>query len=195
MKKNRKLLAILISIFSCSLELYSQAAPNLSDFNSFTNDSEIEFYIKACIYIIISLLISFLLIKYAVKSGVIEAYKVIYSASKNETNSTNDVVKHNPDLANNIFDIKLQKTYFEKGLINIPVRYEGLFAAHGESIVIKFGENAITKTVDRTSNTDRSPRLYVGNQLSEWFNENFKPYDNISIEVINPNSIRIFKQN
>lgn len=131
---------------------------------------------------------------------VIENNKLNSHIQKLDCNISNitekkDIIIKNDNVQNNqkVFDLRLRKSYFNGGFINIPKKYNNLFAAHGEPIEIIFSNYVSNDFIDRTTNNSNSPRIHGRNQLKKWFQTNFKMNDLIHFEVINPNKIRIFK--
>lgn len=69
------------------------------------------------------------------------------------------------------FSFVLQPTYYQRGFFNVPVAGDYHFAGHNEQIEIFLGDQTepLLGTINRTANTNETPRILVGPALKDWF--------------------------
>ena len=99
------------------------------------------------------------------------------------------VIEHKPMP---IYRMSLHKSYFERGFFNIPVAFDR-FVSHSEgqiAVVLEEG-NVVEARLDRSSHRNRSARIHGGRQLRKWFHANFKVHDEVDVEFISPDVIRL----
>ncbi len=95
------------------------------------------------------------------------------------------------------FFILLGQTYFNQPFINIPVRYAEYFPANEQRITIYLGDwgvNQIIGYVNRTANSNHTPRIMMNANYNDWIQNSFEIGQNLSISFNNPdfpNSILI----
>jgi hypothetical protein len=92
------------------------------------------------------------------------------------------------------FQVKLGKTYFNRGFFNVPVKYAGLFPGHGTELIIYCGSTRtlVRAIVDRNANQGSgTPRIYGKNPLAAWFSRNCNLDDEVTIRVISFNEIEL----
>ncbi len=83
--------------------------------------------------------------------------------------------------------------YMDKGFFNVPVRYSRLFGKDRERIKILCGseKSTIHGHIDRSSNTNASPRIVGGGPLKHWFEENTGLNNPVDIDILAPNAVWI----
>jgi len=94
------------------------------------------------------------------------------------------------------FDFTLQKTYFDKGFINVGVKGSEHLGQHGDLVTLFLGNEhfVVTSKINRTANLNHSVRV-IGNNaiIANWFQKNFKEGQKVS-GMIKSNNI-IFLNN
>ena len=83
--------------------------------------------------------------------------------------------------------------YMDKGFFNVPVRYSRLFGKDREKIKILCGseKSTIHGHIDRSSNTNASPRIIGGHPLKNWFEEHAGLNNPVDIDILAPNAVWI----
>ncbi|MCG9879577.1 MAG: hypothetical protein MH472_03170 [Bacteroidia bacterium] len=91
-------------------------------------------------------------------------------------------------------EIKIGKTYHSQSFFNIRIMYNELIGANNEAIKLQLGndeKNIITTRIDRTSNLNKTPRIYGGLKMKEWLQSNYKLNEVMIVEIINPHFLKI----
>ena len=83
--------------------------------------------------------------------------------------------------------------YMDKGFFNVPMRYSPMFGKDRERIKILCGvdKETIYGHIDRSTNTNASPRVIGGSRLKSWFEENAGINRPVDIDILAPNAIWI----
>ena len=83
--------------------------------------------------------------------------------------------------------------YMDKGFFNVPLRYSQLFGKDQEKIKILCGSEKATihGHIDRSSNTNSSPRIVGGRALKLWFEEAAGLNNPVDIDILAPNAVWI----
>lgn len=94
---------------------------------------------------------------------------------------------------NHKFVFVLQPTYNKMGFFNVSVNSQKFIGADSEKIELFLGDSMSSTlgTINRTANTNGTPRVMGGTKLRDWFNNNAKVMSSIEITVLSPTSIRI----
>lgn len=97
--------------------------------------------------------------------------------------------------ANNEFEVRLGKAYWDQGFFNVGVKYESLFGKHQSPLDIFLGSDnrAIVGYVNRTANPNGTPRIMAPVAMKEWFHRNSKLGGTVIVEVIDKKQIRLKK--
>ena len=69
------------------------------------------------------------------------------------------------------FSVLLGEAYFNQGFINISVVYQDQFGEHGSNLIVylgNWGTNQIAARINRTANTNYTPRIMMGVRYQEW---------------------------
>lgn len=90
------------------------------------------------------------------------------------------------------FSFTLQETYYRTGFFNVGVPYANAFAGDKADITIYCGAEklAVHGKINRTANTNGTPRIMGGLPLRQWFQKG-KPMDVFTVTVLNPHMITI----
>ena len=93
------------------------------------------------------------------------------------------------------FNVILEATYYRTGFFNVRVAHENLFGGDGEPIELHVpgSSEPILGTINRTANSNTTPRIMGGTGLRDWFQWTGKVKDEIRVTVLSPNSIRFSK--
>lgn len=91
------------------------------------------------------------------------------------------------------FPLTLQETYYRTGFFNVTVPYSNYFARDKADITIYCGAEklAVYGKINRTANTNGTPRIMGGLPLREWFQKR-KPMDAVTVTIFNQNTIAIY---
>ena len=93
--------------------------------------------------------------------------------------------------------VKIGEAYYNQGFFNIRKKHCDLFSKnHLEPINIKLGENnenIIIGNINRTANSNGTPRIRAGIEYKNWVQKNFKMGDIFKIEIIDKDLIRLKK--
>jgi hypothetical protein len=83
--------------------------------------------------------------------------------------------------------------YRDKGFFNVPMRYSRMFGKDRERIKILCGadKETIYGHIDRSTNTNASPRVIGGSSLRSWFEENADINSPVDIDILAPNAVWI----
>lgn len=91
-------------------------------------------------------------------------------------------------------DILLGQAYFNQGFFNVGRKYSNLFGTDTSAIDIQLNANAdntIEGYINRTANTNGTPRIMGGKELCNWIKSNFKLNDTMKVDIISPIAIRL----
>jgi hypothetical protein len=115
----------------------------------------------------------------------IEAENINYSEAIDIT-SSNHLSK---------FSFKLNGTYWNSAVFNVPSSESHLLAGDREPITVRLtnknGTISISHHINRTANPNGTPRIYLGNDYKNWIHNNFQPEQLVTCTILNPNEIRI----
>ncbi len=90
------------------------------------------------------------------------------------------------------YRMKLHKSYFERGFFNIPVAFDRFVSpTEGQMAVLLEAGGVVEARIDRNSNSNRTARIHGGRQLRKWFHANFKVHDEVDVEFISPDVLRL----
>lgn len=91
------------------------------------------------------------------------------------------------------FEVTLHTTYYHQGFFNVRVPFEHLFGGDGEpiEIFVTGADEPITGMINRTANTNGTPRIMGGRLLRDWFYEAMEEKGVVRVDVLTPNSIRM----
>lgn len=83
--------------------------------------------------------------------------------------------------------------YMDRGFFNVPLRYSRLFGGDRERIKILCGRERepIYGHIDRSSNTNATPRIVGGRALKHWFEEHAGLNNPVDIDILAPNAVWI----
>ncbi len=93
--------------------------------------------------------------------------------------------------------VKIGEAYYNQRFFNIRKRHSELFAKnHLEPIKIQLGENIeeiIIGKINRTANSNGTPRIMAGTEYKNWIQKNFKMGDLFKVEFIEKDLIKLKK--
>jgi hypothetical protein len=91
------------------------------------------------------------------------------------------------------FRFTLHRTYFRTGFFNVSVSAQNNLGADGETIELFLGEahSPVLGTINRTANTNGTPRIMGGLALRDWFQSHSQEMAAISVQVLSPTSVRL----
>lgn len=90
------------------------------------------------------------------------------------------------------FRLTLQETYHRTGFFNVPINCEKYFGRDMESITIYCGRenDVVTGKINRTANTNGTPRIMGQVPLRAWFQKR-KPMSYLKVAILGPQTIHI----
>lgn len=89
-------------------------------------------------------------------------------------------------------EIALGEAYYNHGYINIGVKYGDLLPSHNTEISVDLGnEFYLTAKINRTTNENNTPRIYIGNDYIKWVQQNFNLGDIMTVDILSPRHIRL----
>jgi hypothetical protein len=91
------------------------------------------------------------------------------------------------------FTFVLQASYYRQGFFNVTVDNQGLIGGDGDHIEIYLADEPVplTGAINRSANTNHTPRIMGGVALRDWFAETAAEMTSITVEVFSPTSIRL----
>lgn len=128
-----------------------------------------------------------------------------WNLSGRNQNST-DAASENPELvkerktANSLIpflitiDIPLGQTYYNQGFFNVGIEYSEMLGANSEIIDIQLGTNGssvIQGYINRTANTNGTPRIMGGRELRNWVRSKFQIDEIMKVDIISPVAVRL----
>lgn len=91
-----------------------------------------------------------------------------------------------------VFHLRLERSYYEKGFFNVPVRYDDFVRKDDGPVVLLLGdERQIEGRVDRSANNNRTARVMGRSALRNWFKENYSQGDTVPITFESPQRLRL----
>jgi hypothetical protein len=108
-----------------------------------------------------------------------------------QTNTITSIKLSNNDVP--AFELKLGKAYYNQGFFNVPIALSNNFASHSEEIEIYTGANEepIIGYINRTANTNSTPRIMGGKDLRNWIMSNFKLGEHFKVNINTTNSVTL----
>ncbi|NTV26488.1 MAG: GIY-YIG nuclease family protein [Chlorobiaceae bacterium] len=96
-------------------------------------------------------------------------------------------------LPENMMLLTLHKAYFNSGFFNVIVKCQHLFGGDGEEIriICEDPECEISGYINRSANTNYTPRIMGGVALKRWFQEVSSLNGKVLVEILSPNFIRL----
>ena len=104
---------------------------------------------------------------------------------------------YNDNEFENKFVVALGEKYFNDGFFNIRVKHSNLFGEDLSKVKIQLGDNALNYCIgkiNRTANTNQTPRIFAGKKYKNWIQENFKRGELFNVEVIEKDLIKLTKK-
>lgn len=91
------------------------------------------------------------------------------------------------------FEVKLGKAYWRQGFFNVGVAFERYFGKHNSRVAIMLGgsKDQVVAHINRTANSNQTPRIMGGAVVKEWFHRNASPGASIKVEVLTSDRIRL----
>lgn len=104
----------------------------------------------------------------------------------NEIDVTNQITK--------TFDVKLGEAYYNQGFFNVTQKYSDKFGADKALIEIQLGDNpknTIEGYINRTANSNGTPRIMGGKTLSNWIQKNYEQDEYLRVDILTNVSIKL----
>ena len=96
------------------------------------------------------------------------------------------------------FEVTLAQAYYNQGFFNVKKRYSDQFGADKAEIEIWLGDNPkniIKGHINRTANSNGTPRIMGGKLYTEWIKDNFKQKDILTVDILTSVSVRLNEKN
>ena len=91
-----------------------------------------------------------------------------------------------------VFRLNLERTYYNKGFFNVPVRYDDFVRADDGTVVIVLGEGReVQGRVSRSANMNKTARVYGGAALRNWFQQNYAQGASVPVIFESPQRLRL----
>ncbi len=92
-----------------------------------------------------------------------------------------------------VFTIRLEKTYYNQGFLNVPVHSDrAMRQAEGPlELVLGDSDERIAGRLDRKANPNRTARVFGGAKLRNWFKRNFQLGEQVEVEIVEPDLLRV----
>lgn len=110
------------------------------------------------------------------------------------------VINNKVDMTNQgtvTFEVKLGKAYYSQGFFNVAQKYADKFGADKVLIEIHLGDNSkniIQGYINRTANSNGTPRIMGGKTLSDWIQRHYKQDDILRVDILTNVSIKLNKK-
>jgi hypothetical protein len=91
------------------------------------------------------------------------------------------------------FVLVVQKTYFNQGFFNVGIADSDRFGGDGAKIELFCGnaEAPILGTINRTANSNKTPRIMGGTGLRDWFHHEMREMQEATIDMLSSTAIRV----
>jgi hypothetical protein len=91
-----------------------------------------------------------------------------------------------------LFEIKLGKEYYEKGIISIPAKYKDFLPKEsGVTVKVEIDNNELITSTFTLSGENR--KINGKAPLKRWFKNNFQPHDKIKVQIISSLHYKVSK--
>ena len=92
-----------------------------------------------------------------------------------------------------VYKLTLHKTYYDKGFFNLGVDVDNYIQADNGTVHILLGNSKkeIIGRLNRDANLNSTPRIYGGNELKHWIQNNFNLKDLVLVHILAPNTVWI----
>lgn len=107
------------------------------------------------------------------------------------------VINNKVEIKNQVavtFEVKLKKTYYSQGFFNVTQKYADKIGADKVLMEIQLGDNLKNITqgyINRTANSNGTPRIMGGKTLSDWIQKNYKQDDILRVDILTNVSIKL----
>ena len=111
-------------------------------------------------------------------------------------NPTSRTIYNDNEFEDN-FVVALGKKYYNDGFFNVRVKHSEFFGEHLSKIKIQLGENSsdyCIGKINRTANTNGTPRIFAGTEYKKWVQENFERGDLFHVKIIESDFIKLTKK-
>jgi hypothetical protein len=95
------------------------------------------------------------------------------------------------------FVVALGKKYYNDGFFNVRVKHSDFFGEDLSKIKIQLGENLSNYCIgkiNRTANTNGTPRIFAGIKYKKWIQENFERGDLFHVKIVETDFIKLTKK-
>lgn len=91
------------------------------------------------------------------------------------------------------YALTLYDSYYDKGFFNLGKEFSDALQSQPGTITVLLGRNRqkVTARLDRTAQSNGTPRIHGGRPLTDWFQENFNRGDTITVTVETSSSLHL----
>ncbi len=91
------------------------------------------------------------------------------------------------------YELTLHKSYYDKGFFNLGVSVDKFVRSDSGDVTLVLGNanRTIAARVNRNANQNGTPRIYGGAELRNWFFDNYRLKDQVSVTILSPTDLRI----
>ena len=91
------------------------------------------------------------------------------------------------------YELTLHKTYYDKGFFNLGIDVDNYIQPDNGTMRILLGKSKeeIIGRLNRDANLNSTPRIYGGNELKYWIQNNFNLKDLVLVHILAPDIVWI----
>lgn len=95
-----------------------------------------------------------------------------------------------------LYRMSLPQTYYKQGFFNVPVDFDRyVLSTEGYTtitlITASGRQTTVQAKINRSANTNGTPRIMGGSQVRDWFQDNFRVGDVVEVYFTSPQTIRL----
>lgn len=127
------------------------------------------------------------------EDDIIRVIKPDWNGFQERTSIPEKKVEPNTLLSTDIFQFNMTNTYWNRGFFNVSVSNGDRFGEDGQIITITDSQNTIkiTAIINRTANTNHTPRIMGGVELKRYFQQHFSIGDTVNYRLLSKTSMEI----
>lgn len=90
-----------------------------------------------------------------------------------------------------MIEVVLSETYFNQGFFNVRIEYSACLGEHNEPIVFqKDDETSILGYINRTANSNSTPRIMLGKEFTKWIQTNYSVGSILKVKIISKHYLK-----
>ena len=129
------------------------------------------------------------------ESNLIKSFNNFQLWNSRSVNTTEKKIENLELIKNksNVFELKLSKEYYEKGVISIPKKLKNVVLdTSGVQVKLRF-EDVKNELFATYTFSGENRKINGKGELKDWFSKNFKLNDYVKIEIISPKEFKLYK--